>query len=264
MPAIQVEQVSKCFKLVTQRPFLAKEILRRIFQRPSDAENFWALEDVSFTVDKGESIAVIGVNGSGKSTLLSLIAQTSYPTRGVVRVKGRVGPLLELGAGFHPDLTGYENIFLNASLLGLSREEIEEKLASIVEYADIGPFLYSPISTYSTGMKARLGFAVLAHIDPDVLIVDEALSVGDGEFQQKCERTMRDLLARGTTLFLVSHDMTTVLDLCPRTIWLEKGRIRAMGESQKIVEDYLATWHVPTPNEVKAEDLPDGPEPQAS
>ena len=244
MPAIRVEHVSKCFKLIKQRPFLAKEILRRMFQLPSDIESYWALRDVSFEVERGESIAVIGVNGSGKSTLLSLIAQTSYPTEGTVTVDGRVGPLLELGAGFHPDLTGHENIYLNASLLGLSREEIDAKFEAIVDYADIGPFLDAPIATYSTGMKARLGFAVLAQIDPDILIVDEALSVGDGEFQQKCERTMRELLDKGTTMFLVSHDMRTILELCPRTIWLQGGRIRAMGRSQEIVDEYISTWHV--------------------
>jgi homopolymeric O-antigen transport system ATP-binding protein len=246
MPAIRVNNVSKGYRLVKQRPFLAKEFLRRILQRPSSSSYFMALKDVSFEVPKGESLAVIGTNGSGKSTLLSLIAQTSYPNQGTIEVRGRIGPLLELGAGFHPDLTGHENIYLNASLLGLSREEIDAKFDAIVDYADIGEFLDAPIATYSTGMQARLGFAVLAHIDPDVLIVDEALSVGDGGFRQKCEKTMRELLDKGTTLFLVSHDMSQVRDLCTRALWLHKGEVRMLGPTDEVVHEYLNTWLIHT------------------
>ena len=242
MPAIRVDRVSKCFRLVKQRPFLAKELLRQIFQSPSSYEECWALRDVSFQVEKGESIAVIGTNGSGKSTLLSLIARTSYPTSGTVEVHGRVGPLLELGAGFHPNLTGHENVYLNASLLGFQREEIDERFASILEYAGIGSHIDAPIQTYSSGMVARLGFAVLAHMDPDVLIVDESLSVGDAEFQQKCERTMRQLIQNGTTMFLVSHDMDAVRELCERSIWLHKGVVRSLGPTADVVAEYSASW----------------------
>ena len=243
MVAIRVSNVSKSYRVARQRPFLAKELLRAVLQRASSYEIHWALRDISLEVGHGESIGVIGTNGSGKSTLLSLIAKTSYPTSGTIEVHGRVGPMLELGAGFHPQLTGSENIYLNASLLGLSREEVEEKFQSIVDYADIGPFIEAPIHTYSTGMTARLGFAVLAHIDPDVLIVDEALSVGDAEFSQKCGRTMRGMLEAGKTMFLVSHDMRTVENLCQRTIWLHQGRIRALGETAGVIHEYVSTWH---------------------
>jgi len=239
--AIQLETVSKAYRLHRQQPFLAKEILRRVLQQPSKVELHWALKDVSFEVGRGESIGVIGNNGSGKSTLLSLIAKTSYPTRGTVTVKGRIGPMLELGAGFHPDLTGYENIFLNASLLGLSREKVESRLDSIIEYSGLGDFIYSPIQTYSTGMNARLGFAVIAHIDPDILLVDEILAVGDAEFQAKCQTTIRQFIEKGATLFFVSHSMGAVQDLCDRAIWLERGDMKAVGSAKDVVEQYQAS-----------------------
>lgn len=242
MTAIRVSNVSKCYTVARQRPFLAGELIRALLLRPSSRDKHWALQDINFEVEEGESIAVIGSNGSGKSTLLSLIARTSYPTTGTIEVNGRVGPMLELGAGFHPQLTGAENIHLNASLLGLRPEEVDDKFSSIVDYADIGPFIDSPIRTYSTGMTARLGFAVLAHIDPDVLIVDEALSVGDAVFTQKCHRTMQRMLQSGKTMFLVSHDMQTVKRLCNRTIWLHEGRLRAQGATSDIVDQYLANW----------------------
>ena len=248
MPAIRVNNVAKCYTVARQRPFLAGELLRAILLRASSKEKHWALRDINFEVEQGESIAVIGANGSGKSTLLSLIAKTSYPTTGTIEVHGRVGPMLELGAGFHPQLTGVENIHLNASLLGLSPEEVQDKFASIVAYADIGPFIDAPIHTYSTGMTARLGFAVLAHIDPGVLIVDEALSVGDADFTQKCQRTMTGMLESGKTMFLVSHDMNTVKRLCRRTIWLHKGEIRAQGDTSEVVDEYLAKWSKPSNN----------------
>ncbi|MHC5062612.1 MAG: ABC transporter ATP-binding protein [Planctomycetota bacterium] len=238
--AIELNAVSKAYRLRRQTPFLAKEIFRRVLQRPSKVDLHWALKDVSFEVGRGESMAVIGNNGSGKSTLLSLIAKTSYPTAGTVTVRGRVGPLLELGAGFHPDLTGYENIYLNASLLGLSREELESKLDSIIEYSGLDDFVYSPIQTYSTGMLTRLGFAVIAHIEPDILLVDEVLAVGDAEFQSKCQATIRQFIQQGSTLFFVSHSMPTVLELCERAIWLEKGEVQAFDKAQVVVEQYQA------------------------
>jgi ABC-type polysaccharide/polyol phosphate transport system ATPase subunit len=246
MTAIRVKDVSKCYRFARQRPFLAKEILRRILMRPSSVEQTWALRDVSFEVEEGESVAVVGANGSGKSTLLALIAKTSYPTSGAVEVEGRVGPLLELRAGFHPFLTGYENIYLNGSLLGLSREMVDERRESIIAYADIGPYIDAPLSTYSTGMVARLGFAVLAHIDPDILIVDEALSVGDGEFKQKCQKTMQEMRDRGTTMFLVSHDLRTVKQLCQRAIWLDHGRVRMQGPASEVVDEYLKSFAAAT------------------
>ena len=240
--AISFANVSKRYRLVSQRPFLAKEIVRRVLQRPSSVESFSALTDVSFTVSPGESIGVIGTNGSGKSTLLALIARTSYPSSGHVAIHGRVGPLLELGAGFHPDLTGYENIMLNASLLGLSRREVDARLDAIIDYSGIRPFIHAPIQTYSTGMKARLGFAVVAHIDPDILLIDEVLAVGDVEYQARCQRTMQEFRRRGKTLFLVSHDLEAVRALCQRVLWLHKGTLRASGDAQTVCARYTEFW----------------------
>jgi len=245
--AIRFESVSKSFRVAHQRPFLAREIVRRILQRPATVEVHQALRAISFRVEQGESMGVIGTNGSGKSTLLSLIAGTSYATSGTVEVHGRVGPLLELGAGFHPDLTGLENIYLNASLLGLSREQVDQRLESIVEYSGIREFIDAPIQTYSTGMKARLGFAVIAHVEPDVLLVDEALSVGDAQFQGKCERTLEDFRRAGKTLFLVSHSLPTVQALCTRALWLHRGTIRADGPAAEVCERYLEFWHAEQP-----------------
>jgi len=236
--AIRLCNVSKCYRIVRQQPFLASALFRALLRRSRPPDVHWALRDISFDVQKGEAVGVIGSNGSGKSTLLSLIARTSYPTSGEVHVHGRVGPLLELGAGFAPELTGLENIYLNASLLGLQRKEVDAKLDSIIAYAGIGDFVYSPLSTYSTGMSARLGFAVVAHIDPDVLLVDEALSVGDQDFQRKCMETMEGFKRRGKTMFLVTHDMPLVQRMCERTIWIDKGRIAAQGPSADVIAHY--------------------------
>ncbi|MBL9078265.1 MAG: ABC transporter ATP-binding protein [Planctomycetes bacterium] len=237
-PAIRFENVGKRYVVRHQRPFLARELLRSVLQRPSHHNEFWALRDVSFTIGKGESVAILGTNGSGKSTTLALIAQTTPPTEGAVTVHGRLGPLLELGAGFHPDLTGYENVYLNASLLGLSRREVDGLLGRIVEYSGIGDFIDAPIQTYSTGMKARLGFAVVAHIDPDVLLLDEVLSVGDGQFAHKCEATIRQFQQAGKTLCFVSHSPSQVLALCQRAIWLYGGRVQQMGAAAEVCAAY--------------------------
>jgi lipopolysaccharide transport system ATP-binding protein len=236
--AIRFEGVGKRFFVQHQKPFLAKELLRAMLQRPSQSQEFWALRDVSFEIQAGESVAILGTNGSGKSTTLALIAQTSRPTEGRISVNGRIGPLLELGAGFHPDLTGYENIYLNASLLGLSRRDVDEKLERIIDYAGIGDFIDAPIQTYSTGMKARLGFAVIAHIDPDILLLDEVLAVGDGQFAHKCEATIREFQRAGKTLCFVSHSPAQVLALCQRAIWLQGGRIHANGAAAEVCGRY--------------------------
>ncbi len=238
MVAIRFQNVAKSYRLARQRPFLAKEILRRILARPAQIDTFWALQDVSFEVKKGDTLGVIGANGSGKSTLLSLVAHTSYPTRGEVMVEGRIGPLLELGAGFHPDLTGLENVYLNASLLGMRKEEVDEKIASIAEYSGIREFMDASIQTYSTGMLARLGFAVLAHMEPDILLVDEAMSVGDAEFQAKCQKTIEQFLTNGTTVMLVSHDLDTVASICRQVLWIDKGRVHAHGPADEVITKY--------------------------
>lgn len=239
MHAIRFTNVSKDYRMQRQRSFLAKDTLARLFRRGAPDQRVHALVDVDFTIERGEVVGVIGQNGSGKSTLLALAARTSYPSRGTVSVVGRIGPLLELGAGFHPSLTGLENIELNASLLGLSRAEVAERLPAIVEYSGIGEFVHSSIQTYSTGMTARLGFAVLAHLDPDVLLVDEALSVGDAEFQSKCLATMQQFLARGTTVLMVSHDLGTVRSFCKRVLWMEHGRLRMDGPAGEVIDAYL-------------------------
>ncbi len=243
--AIQLKNVSKSFRVVRQQPFLAKELFRRLLRRADPPQVHWALRDVSFDVAKGEAVGVIGPNGSGKSTLLSLIAKTSYPTLGEVVVDGRIGPLLELGAGFAPELTGLENIYLNASLLGMQREQVDARLESIIDYAGIGDAVYAPLMTYSTGMGARLGFAVIAHIDPDTLLIDEALAVGDHAFRTKCMATMQEFKERGKTMFLVTHDMSAVTSLCQRSIWLEQGRVVAIGPSDEVVARYLESSTTP-------------------
>lgn len=235
---IKLQQVSKRYWLARQRPFLAKEVFRKLLQRPSSVDHIWALRNIDLEIGPGEAVGVVGANGSGKSTLLSLVAKTAYPTEGHVAVSGRIGPLLELGAGFHPDLTGYENIFLNASLLGMGRRQVERQLDAIIEFSGIGEFIDTPIQTYSTGMTARLGFAVIAHSEPQILLVDEALSVGDAGFRMRCEHAIHNFLANGTTLLLVSHDLPTIERVCRQVVWLDQGRIRDRGPARSILEGY--------------------------
>lgn len=235
---IKLDAVCKRYRLARQKPFLAKELFRKLLQRPSSVDHVWALRNINLEIGPGEAVGVVGANGSGKSTLLSLVAKTAYPTEGYVAVNGRIGPLLELGAGFHPDLTGYENIFLNGSLLGMHRQRVEEQLESIIEFSGISEFIDTPIQTYSTGMAARLGFAVIAHSEPDILLVDEALSVGDAQFQTRCEQAMLNFLASGTTMLLVSHDLVTIERVCHRVVWLDQGRIRDQGPVRDILNSY--------------------------
>ncbi len=201
--------------------------------------DFWALKDISFEVGKGEAVGIIGRNGSGKSTLLQLIVGTLQATAGSVRVRGRVAALLELGSGFNPDFTGRENVHLNATVLGLSRAEIDARFDGIAAFADIGDFIDQPVKTYSSGMMVRLAFAVQTAVEPDILIIDEALGVGDFFFQQKCAARMRALRERGTTLLFVSHDMASVRDLCERTLYLRKGEAAFLGASQEAIARYL-------------------------
>ncbi len=238
LPVISFRNVYKCFKMTQRRPFLAKEIFNRLTLRTTKDRKVWALKNINLEVQKGECIGVIGPNGSGKSTLLSLAAKTNYPTQGEVEVKGRIGPLLELGAGFHPDLTGYENIFLNASLLGLTKKEVEESLEDIIEFAEIGEYLHAPLHTYSSGMQARLGFAVVAHINAEVILIDETLAVGDKKFHEKCERTIQRFIQGQKTMLVVSHDIGTIKRICNKVIMLEKGEIKAEGEPEEVCSLY--------------------------
>lgn len=249
--AIKVENVSKAYTIWRdpaarlKHPFLdlAGELfpaLRpRIDRKMSGlCTEFYALKDVSFEVRKGESVGIIGRNGSGKSTLLQIIAGTLQPTEGSVTVNGRVAALLELGSGFNPEFTGRENVYLNCSILGLTKDETDARFDSIAEFADIGDFLEQPVKTYSSGMTMRLAFAVIAHVDADILIVDEALAVGDVFFVQKCMRFIREFQNKGTLIY-VTHDTSGVRTLCQEALWLEKGVTRGHGPAKEISERYL-------------------------
>jgi len=207
---------------------------RKVFYR-----EFWALRDVAFEIRKGETVGIIGSNGSGKSTLLQLIAGVVRPNEGILEISGRVSALLELGAGFNAECTGRENVFMNGVIMGLSQGEIERRYDDIARFADIGPFIDQPVKTYSSGMYVRLAFAVAVHVSPDILLVDEALAVGDLRFQQKCIDRIRDFCRTGTVLF-VSHDPAVVKELCSRVLWIEGGRIRGDGPPREVVDRYLA------------------------
>lgn len=212
-------------------------------KRKSYYKDFWALRDVSFSIRRGQTVGIVGRNGSGKSTLLQMIAGTLNPTEGNIKVKGRVAALLELGSGFNPEFTGRENVYLNATILGLTRVQIDQRLESILAFADIGEFIDQPVRSYSSGMSVRLAFAVIAHVDADILIIDEALAVGDAFFSQKCMRFLREFQKNGTLLF-VSHDAAAVTNLCENAVWLQNGRMRLSGTSQEVVEAYMTEQHV--------------------
>ena len=199
----------------------------------------WALKDVSFEVQQGEVLGIIGRNGAGKTTLLKILSRVTEPTEGEVRIRGRVGSLLEVGTGFHPELTGRENIFLNGAILGMSKEEIKRKFDEIVSFAEIEKFLDTPVKRYSSGMYVRLAFAVAAHLEPEILIVDEVLAVGDAEFQKKCLGKMGDVAKEGRTVLFVSHNMTAVRTLCGRAIRLDQGRLFIAGEVYQVISEYL-------------------------
>jgi ABC-type polysaccharide/polyol phosphate transport system ATPase subunit len=209
------------------------------------ADTFWALQQIDFEVPRGGALGIIGRNGAGKSTLLKLLAGITAPTRGRIVIHGRVAALIEVGSGFHPELTGRENVFLSGAILGMKRQEIAAKLESIVEFAGVGQFIDTPVKWYSSGMYVRLGFAVAAHLEADILLVDEVLAVGDAEFQVKCLQRIQELRSRGVTSLFISHDLTTVERLCDRAILLERGRIAATGLPADVVADYhrrLALW----------------------
>lgn len=236
---VRAEGIGKCYQ---------------VYDKPSDRlmqgliggskrlyREFWALRDIGFEVRKGETLGIVGRNGSGKSTLLQLIAGTLTPTNGEIAVRGRVAALLELGSGFNSEFTGRENVYLNASILGLTKEQIDQRFDAIAEFAAIGEFIEQPIRNYSSGMVMRLAFSVVAHVDADILIIDEALSVGDAFFTQKCMRFLREFKERGTLLF-VSHDGASVTGLCDRAIWLDQGSLRQQGEPKAVMDAYLEAF----------------------
>ncbi|HLH24856.1 MAG TPA: ABC transporter ATP-binding protein [Chloroflexota bacterium] len=238
MPAIRFEGVAKRFTIHHERARSLQDALLHAFRRRGWREEFWALRDVSFAVTPGEALGVIGANGSGKSTLLKLATRLLAPTHGRVDVRGRVAALLELGAGFHPELSGRDNVYLNASILGIPRRRVDERFADIVEFAGLERFVDTPVKRYSSGMQARLGFAVAVHVEPDVLLLDEVLAVGDLQFQERCLDRIRALHAAGRTILLVSHDLTAVAQFCTRVLWLDDGQVRALGAPGPVIEEY--------------------------
>jgi lipopolysaccharide transport system ATP-binding protein len=238
MTAVEVRSLSKNYPLSHSQLGRLRHLFASGNRRSQDG--LWALREVSFSVDRGEAFGIIGANGSGKSTLLRIVAGILQPTSGAVEVSGRLSALLELGAGFSPEFTGRDNVYLNASLLGLSREEIDDRFAAIERFAGIGDFMNQPIRIWSTGMVLRLAFAVAAHVDPEILIVDEALAVGDIAFQQRCMRRIHDLRAHGTTILFVSHATSDVKALCERCLWLQNGVVQELGEADEVVARYLS------------------------
>jgi lipopolysaccharide transport system ATP-binding protein len=246
--AIRLEHVSKCYQVYEKPHDRLKQYVLPRLQRavglPAGQyfREFWALKGVSLDVHKGETVGIVGRNGSGKSTLLQVICNTLQATGGNVDVRGRVAALLELGSGFNPEFTGRENVYMNAAVLGLTEAETRERFNDIVAFADIGDFIDQSVKTYSSGMMLRLAFAVIAHVDADVLVVDEALSVGDAFFTQKCMRFLRSFMQRGTVLF-VSHDTSAVMSLCNRAVWVEKGEILEQGSPKEICESYLEAFY---------------------
>jgi len=255
-PIITVKGISKKYNITHQQGgYVAlRDILTNIIKHPfkflksktkkvigkETKEELWALKDINFTVEKGEAIGIIGANGAGKSTLLKILSKITPPTEGEIKFKGRLSSLLEVGTGFHPELTGRENIFLNGAILGMTKKEIAEKFDDIVEFAGIGKFLDTPVKRYSSGMYVRLAFAVAAHMEPDILIVDEVLAVGDAAFQKKCLGKMDEVTKKsGRTILFVSHNMSAIQNLCKRCILLEDGKIKMIGETKEVVAEYL-------------------------
>lgn len=236
---IEVENLSIKFNKSTERVDNIKEYIIRKIKGQMKYEEFWALDGVSFSVCKGETVGIIGLNGSGKSTLLKVIAGVLKPATGMVCVHGSVAPLIELGAGFDPDLSARENIFLNGAVLGHSRKEMQDLFDEIVEFSELRDFLDVPVKNFSSGMQARLGFSIATSVIPDVLIVDEVLGVGDHKFQKKCYRRMQEIISTGATVLFVSHSIEQVKEICRRAIWVENGRIVMDGEVNEVCDCYM-------------------------
>lgn len=235
--AIKIENLSKIYKLYDKPVDRLKESLS--LSRKSRHKDYFALNNINVEIKKGEILGIVGTNGSGKSTLLKIITGVLTPTSGTLNIEGKISALLELGAGFNPEYTGIENIYLNGTMLGYTKEEMGNKLQNIIEFADIGDFIYQPVKTYSSGMFARLAFAVSINVDPDILIVDEALSVGDTRFQKKCYRKMEEF-KKTKTIILVTHDIGVISKFCDRVIWIEKGELKSTGEPLEIAKQYTA------------------------
>ncbi|MFH1185487.1 MAG: ABC transporter ATP-binding protein [Chloroflexota bacterium] len=237
---IWLEDVAVRYRAPEERLGTFKEYAIRRLQRRVRYADFFALDGINLEVQRGEIFGIIGRNGAGKSTLLKVVSRVLTPTRGRLCLGGGVSPLLELGAGFHPELSGRENVMLNGTLLGRTSRELEARMDSIVDFAELGSFIEAPLRTYSSGMAARLGFSVATAWQPDILLVDEVLAVGDEAFQRKCQARMQAFRDAGTTVLIVTHDMSTVADLCARAAWLEHGQIRSIGPAAKVIEAYRA------------------------
>jgi lipopolysaccharide transport system ATP-binding protein len=273
MTVIEAENISKKY-IIDHKKGNAKadtfsetftQGIRSFFTKNSDEEveheDFWALKDVSFKIDQGDRVGIIGSNGAGKSTMLKVLSRITEPTEGRISIKGRVASLLEVGTGFHPELSGRENIFLNGAILGMKRNDIKQKFDAIVDFAGVEKFLDTPVKRYSSGMYVRLGFAISAHLEPEILIVDEVLAVGDAEFQRKCLGKMKDASTSGRTILFVSHNLTAVQGLCNKAMFMQKGRLMEMGETNQVLANYLSqvqktaleSWYL-TPEEAPGND----------
>lgn len=239
MNAIEFQHVSKKFTLHHEKRNSVQERIANILRPRGEGEVFWALRDVDFQVPAGETLGLIGHNGSGKSTTLKLITRILEPTSGAVRVRGRISALLELGSGFHPDLSGRDNIFLNGSLLGFSRADMQRKVSDIMDFAELGPFIDTPVKHYSSGMYMRLGFAIATAVDPDILITDEVLAVGDEAFQRKCMDRIYQFRQQGKTILFVSHSLDAIRNLCTSAVWLHGGELKAAGNTLATIDAYL-------------------------
>jgi len=242
---IRAAGVGKRYQRVHEKPMLLRDMALLLSSRMRSVDEFWALRDVSFEVRKGEAMGVLGPNGSGKSTLLTLLAGTAYPSEGTASTRGRVSPLLELGAGFSQDMTGEENIIINAGLLGLTAEEARQRMRAMVEFAELGHVIDTPIRQYSSGMKARLGFSIAMHVTPDILIVDEVLAVGDLRFQEKCSREFDRMRGEGVTIVLVSQSPDVIAMRCDRALWLKDGRVQNIGDAKEIAAEYERAMRPP-------------------
>lgn len=238
MYAIEVENLTKVFHVLQRESSVKSAALKSLLRRFPQRTEFVALQDISFQIPHGQTVGVIGRNGSGKSTLLTLLSRIYRPTSGSITVHGRVATLLELGAGFHPEFTGIENIFLNGVILGMPRTKLEKRLPQIIEFAELEEFIDTPVKHYSSGMITRLGFSVAVHLEPDVLLVDEVLAVGDGAFQEKCYSKIEEFKQQGITIFFVSHDMNAIRRVCDRVLWIDQHELRADGAPEDVIAQY--------------------------
>lgn len=237
--AVSVEHISKRFRMYHERNDSLKSMVMR--GKKSVHEDFWALKDVSFEVPHGSTFGLIGKNGSGKSTLLKCLAKILWPEEGSITARGKQASLLEVGSGFHPELSGRENVFLNGSILGMSRKEVARKFDDIVSFSGVGNFIDQPVKNYSSGMYVRLGFSVAVAVTPDILVVDEVLAVGDATFRKRCQTKFKEMKEEGRTVILVSHSMGTVKDMCDQVAWLNEGELKMIGPTKKVVSAYEAT-----------------------